>query len=221
MQTLTTFLLSSISRSPRAHLQIPNCDMLPNFLSERLEGILPFIPLDQKCYFLCLMSSYLFAFLYFHFFVLCSRNSKGWQTLKHIYILFVSHLFLLICFKPIVLVHLYVPTIFTFVLIKYFGGKNHSITAPIMVFGFVIVHLALHHLVRQIYFYNEYVLDHTAPMMMMAIKLTTFAFDIVDLETTTKSQSTFTLLEFLGYSFLFPRTVDGSLHILWGLLQVH
>lgn len=183
--------------------------MLPQFLSKKLDKILPFIPLDQKCYFLCLMASYLFSFAYFHFFVLNSRNSRGWQKLKHVYILLVSHLFLLVCFKPIVLVHMYVPIVFTFILVKYFGKRERPTTTPILVFGFVIIHLAIHHLVRQIYFYNEYVLDHTTPMMMMAIKLTTFAFDIIDLEATTKNGSGFTFLEFLGYSFLFPGLLTG------------
>lgn len=183
--------------------------MLPHFLSEKLEKILPFIPLDQKCYFMCLMSSYLFAFMFFHFFVLHSRNSKGWQKLKHAYILFVSHIFLLVCFKSIVIIHIYVPVAFTFISVKYFGKGERPITAPILVFVFVILHLAIHHLIRQVYFYNEYVLDHTAPMMMMAIKLTTFAFDVVDLEAAANSKTEFTLLELLGYSFLFPGLLTG------------
>jgi lysophospholipid acyltransferase len=183
--------------------------MLPQFISKPLENIIPFIPLDQKCYFMCLMSSYIFALIYFNVFVLKSRNSESWQRLKHGYILFVSHIFLLVCFKSIVLVHIYVPVVFTFISMKYFGKRNDRVAAPLLVFAIVIIHLAIHHLIRQVYFYNEYVLDHTAPMMIMAIKLTTFAFDIVDIETTTKDDSEFTLLEFLGYSFLFPGLLTG------------
>lgn len=99
--------------------------------------------------------------------------------------------------------------IFTFVTMKYFRKKDPPITAPILDSFFPTIHLAIHHLIRQIYLYNEYALDYTAPMMM-TINLITFAFDIVDLEIKDKNESDpFTFLQFLHYSFLFLGLLTG------------
>lgn len=182
--------------------------MLPALVSRQLDKILPFISLDQKCYFICLLAAYLFSFFYFTVFVKQARNSPKWDVPKHAFIIAIGHLFICTCFRLSAFVHIYLPVLFTYFVVRHLHRFLKWPAMPLVVFVFVLLHLSLHQIIRQVYFYNEYVLDHTAPMMIMAIKLTTFAFDIYDQNDHLEADIP-GFLEFLGYCFLFPGLLAG------------
>jgi lysophospholipid acyltransferase len=91
----------------------------------------------------------------------------------------VAHLFLFIVFSKLVILNIYVPIVFTYLVIKHY---RHRRWMPMTVFCGVLGHLALVHLHRQFFEtdLNDNPVDQSSPLMMLAIKLTTFAFDISD-----------------------------------------
>ena len=167
--------------------------------------IFPSVPLDQKNYFVCIMASYLFAYVYFKVFATGRFSGSYWIKLRHLYIIGVSHLFLLTCFDARSVLQVYIPLIFTFVATKQRNFFENHIMMPLTVFVFLIIHLSIHHLVRQMRYYNVYTLDITAPLMMLVIKLSSFAFTVYDQE----NNPSFEFLEFLGYSLNFPGLLAG------------
>lgn len=122
----------------------------------------------------CLISSYLFS-LFYHEKMLHSR----WHKIKHLYMAAISHIYILVCFTAPIMVNIYIPIIFTYVLTKKYRDRRWM---PVAVFAGVLGHLSLAHIYRQ--FFEQdlsyHVIDQTGPLMIMAIKLTSYAFDISD-----------------------------------------
>jgi len=135
----------------------------------------PIVVTVQQLEFLaCLLSSYLFSFIYYRR-LLHSR----WLKVKHFYLAAVSHIYLLICFTLPTLCNIYIPIVCTYWLTKNFRDRRWM---PLSVFAATLTHLSMAHIYRQ--FWEQdlsyHVIDQTAPLMIMIIKLTSYAFDISD-----------------------------------------
>lgn len=186
----------------------------------------------------CLLSSYLFSWI-FHRFLLHSKRFAA----KQFFTAVISHIYILICFSKTAFVHIYFPVLFTFYLAKNYRDKTWM---SLVNFAVILGHLSFAHIHRQLYEedLNYNVIDITAPLMMLVIKLSTFAFDIkdaieagkvtvftktrsknsrsidtdkhsqsADIETKTQRMLSLqqypSLLEFLGYAFFFPGFLTG------------
>jgi lysophospholipid acyltransferase len=196
----------------------------------------PLITDAQSLAFLgCLLSSYLFSWLYYHFLL-----HSWWPKSKQFYLAAITQIFLFIMFPPLIVLNIYVPIIFTYLVVKHYRHKRWM---PLVVFCGVLGHLALVHLHRQFLAGGEHnhAFDQSGPLMFLMIKLTTFAFDIGDAyfaatgpkpkrmsrrkgneaipqvaaddpekEAQLISLQSFpTALEFAGYAFLFPGFMTG------------
>lgn len=120
----------------------------------------------------CLLSSYAFSWIYYHF-LLHSR----WHRCKQLYLATMAQVFLVTIFSKTVILNTYLPIIFTYLVSKHYPHKRWM---PMVVFCAVLGHLALVHLQRQFFESDLGEVDHSAPLMVLVIKLTTFAFDISD-----------------------------------------
>lgn len=122
----------------------------------------------------CLLSSYVFAWFYYRV-LLHSR----WLRCKQFYLFAVSQPFLAVLFTRRAILNIYLPIAFTYLIAKPY---RHRPWMPAVVFCGVLGHLALVHLYHQFLAEGlaDKVIDHSAPLMVLVIKLTTFAFDISD-----------------------------------------
>lgn len=135
----------------------------------------PVIVTVQQLEFLaCLLSSYVFSIIYYR-----KMLHSRWHKVKHFFLAAVSHVYVLVCFSVPVLLNIYLPIVTTFVLSKRCRDKRWM---PLAVFTAVLGHLSFAHLYRQ--FFEQdlsyHVIDQTAPLMILTIKLTSYAFDISD-----------------------------------------
>ncbi|EIW82188.1 MBOAT-domain-containing protein [Coniophora puteana RWD-64-598 SS2] len=105
-------------------------------------------------------------------------------------------------------------------LATYFIAKtNTSAKMPWIVFAVAMGHLTVNHVIRSFFSWGYETMDITGPQMVLTMKLTTFAWNVVDgrrpAEDLDKWQlakrvSKFpSLLEFLGYVFYFPGLLVG------------
>lgn len=122
----------------------------------------------------CLLSSYLFSWIYYRRLL----RSK-WHKIKQAYLAGVSHLYVLVCFSKPIMLNIYIPVLVTYVMTKKLRDRRWM---PVGVFAFVLAHLSLAHLHRQFFELDlgKHVIDQTAPLMILAIKLTSYAYDISD-----------------------------------------
>lgn len=133
------------------------------------------VTVEQILYVACLLSSYLFSFFYYH--QLLPRKT---EWVKHLYIVLVSNAFLLVCFSLGEILQIYLPILFTYALAAYF---RKAWWMPVANFVAVMGVLAVAHLRRQFWqdaSIDYYSLDITGPLMMVIIKLSSFAFDMRD-----------------------------------------
>lgn len=132
------------------------------------------VTVQQLEFLACLLASYLFSILYFRK-LLHSR----WLKVKHFFLAAVSHIFILVCFSVPIMFNIYIPVLSTYVLSKNYRDRRWM---PLAVFAITLTHLSIAHLYRQ--FFEQdlsyHVIDQTAPLMIMIIKLTSYAFDISD-----------------------------------------
>lgn len=90
---------------------------------------------------------------------------------------------------------------------------------PWIVFSFVMGHLTVNHVIRAMYNLGYDTFEITGPQMVLTMKLTTFAWNVLDgrrpveeLDEWQKDKRVVqypSLLEFLGYSFYFPGVLVG------------
>ncbi|KAI9034172.1 MBOAT, membrane-bound O-acyltransferase family-domain-containing protein [Hyaloraphidium curvatum] len=114
-------------------------------------------------------------------------------------------------------VHLISAVAYTWLISRFLGGRNGAL----LTFAAVMLHLAYNHLHRQVFVglsdYRSF--DHTAPFMVLAIKLTSYGFSVWD---GTRPASELTphqakkaikdvpdLLSFAGYAFFFGGFLAG------------
>ncbi|TFK56239.1 MBOAT-domain-containing protein [Heliocybe sulcata] len=146
------------------------------------------------------------------------RIPSSLHTLKHIFNLTVA----LIYFLPVLnlwsgFLQLLAGTVAT-----YYVAKNvRRPDMPWIVFAFVMGHLMINHIIRAVYGYGYETFEITGPQMVLTMKLTTFAWNVLDgrrpREDLDKWQSEKyipendfpSLLAFLGYAFYFPGVLVG------------
>lgn len=130
--------------------------------------------IQQLQFLACLLSSYIFSYFY-HRRLLHSR----WPKLKHFYLASISHAYVLVCFSVPILFNIYLPVLFTYEMTKRYRDRRWM---PVVVFLGVLGHLATAHIYRQ--FFEQdlsyHLIDQTAPLMMMIMKLTSYAWDVSD-----------------------------------------
>lgn len=117
------------------------------------------------------------------------------------------------CFHYSSLLHVYSLIFSVFLMVKL------SIRPSFIMF-FAILFLSIRydksiifsHLQKMQRAYGAYVLDHTGPLMVMVIKLTSFAYDLWDESKSTSKESTsksIDLLDFLSFLFFIPGVLAG------------
>ena len=160
--------------------------MIENVLNRLSTSLL--IPADQLTAALCLLLSFPFAFL-FHFVVF-----SGWtRCSKLINALAIgpTYFFMWVCFYVTRggddnhrlsgfawdLFSIHLPVLFVYFSLKY---STFMRSRPTLVFAFLLAQLSYHHLSRQFHFYNQYTVNVTGPLMLLIIKLSSFAYDVYD-----------------------------------------
>lgn len=123
----------------------------------------------------CLLSSYIFSSVYYHYLLRSPHH-----TIKYIFLAGVAQLFLLACYGwwDIAQVHFYVLFTYSF---AWFGRRYWWM--PVSNFVVIITLLSISHVARMLSPYeglDRYRIDITGVLMMLTIKLTSFAFDVRD-----------------------------------------
>ncbi|KAJ7590774.1 endoplasmic reticulum protein [Mycena floridula] len=164
---------------------------------------------DQVKLIFCLLVAYPLGSLFV-------RVPSSKPNLRHLFNVSVTLLF----FFPILKLYsaffqLLASVIVTYLLAKY----DHSPGMPWKVFVFTMGHLLINHTIRYVYQYSYETLEVTGPQMVLTMKLTTFAWNVLDgrrpkedLDAWQLSKRIVTfpsLLEFLGYAFYFPGMLVG------------
>ncbi|KAI9101275.1 MBOAT, membrane-bound O-acyltransferase family-domain-containing protein [Phlyctochytrium arcticum] len=131
-------------------------------------------------------------------------------TAKHLFSITVATVICVFIVDPWLYVQLLTACVSAWALVAY---KRESKWVPITVFLGILSLLSVHHLENQIFNPDESRSDNTGPIMMLVIKLSTFAWAAHDgtkkHETLTKEQQRTairempSLIEFLGYAFFF------------------
>lgn len=160
-----------------------------------MDAINSLIPADQLSFLKCQLMSLLFADLY-------HRHLRPLKqtTTKHVYTFLVSNLLLYLLlggFRPRILFSIYTPVFLTFLWTTKLKWNPWVLTVGL--FG----QLAWTHWSKMQERYLNYNLDQSVVLMLMVIKLTSFAFDMAD------NPVRVGLMEFLGYTFMFPGFVSG------------
>ncbi|TDL29602.1 MBOAT-domain-containing protein [Rickenella mellea] len=106
------------------------------------------------------------------------------------------------------------------ILATYFIAANvRGPSMPWIVFGVVMGHLTVNHVIRALFELSYETFEVTGPQMVLTMKLTTFAWNVYDgrrpateldkWQTAMRVTKYPSLLEFLGYSFYFPGFLVG------------
>lgn len=157
--------------------------MLTAFL-ERLSAQL-LLPVDQLTAALCLLLAFPFAFLL----NLAVLRSKPCKVLNNALAIAPTYLFLYICFYVARdgadtdklsgflwdLASIHLPIIFVYICVKYSPLIRSN---PTVIFALLLAQLSYHHISRQLHFYNQYTVNVTGPLMILIIKLSSFAYDV-------------------------------------------
>ncbi|KAF5357589.1 hypothetical protein D9758_007471 [Tetrapyrgos nigripes] len=164
--------------------------------------------LDQVKLIFCLLVAYPLGSIYI-------RIPSDKPTLKHLFSIAVT----LFYFFPMLNMYSAFFQLLVDVLVTYYLGKSHSPNMPWMVFGFALGHLMINHIIRIFYGFGYETIEVTGPQMVLVMKLTTFAWNVVDgrrpAEDLDKWQTAKvvrrypSLVEFLGYCFYFPGVLVG------------
>ena len=151
---------------------------------ERLSSQL-LLPVDQITAALCLLLAFPFAFL-LNFAVFRRRPCHrliNWLAIAPTY------LFLYICFYVARggqeeeklpnfiwdLLSIHLPVIFVYISTKYSKFLRNN---PTVIFAVLLAQLSYHHISRQLHFFNQYTVNVTGPLMILIIKLSSFAYDV-------------------------------------------
>ncbi|OJA12673.1 hypothetical protein AZE42_10144 [Rhizopogon vesiculosus] len=144
------------------------------------------------------------------------RIPSSQPNLKHCFNLLVSVFF----FIPVLNLSWGFVQLLGSVLGTYFIAANvKSPNMPWIVFTFVMGHLTINHIIRAFFNLSYETVEVTGPQMVLAMKLTTFAWNVYDGRVAPEDLDKWqlqkritkypTLLEFLGYSFYFPGILVG------------
>jgi len=158
--------------------------MLTAFLEGLSSQLL--LPVDQITAALCLLLAFPFAFL-LHFVIF---RPKPCQRLINYLSIGPTYFFLYICFYVARnssnereklscfiwdLISIHLPVIFVYISIKYSKFFRNN---PTIIFALLLAQLSYHHISRQLNFYNQYTVNVTGPLMILIIKLSSFAYDV-------------------------------------------
>lgn len=123
----------------------------------------------------CLFGSYLFSFIYY-WKLLKSKN----HHVKHLYVAAVANLFLFACYSLVDVLQVYLYIVFSYSFTRAFRKQRWM---PSVHFVVIMVLVSAAHLYRQFApdaSVDRYKVDITGVLMMLAVKLTSFAFDAYD-----------------------------------------
>lgn len=187
--------------------------MLTAFFEELSSQL--FLPVDQITAALCLLLAFPFAFL-LHFAVL---RPKPCQRLINYLSVAPTYLFLYICFYVARngsasgeeklscfiwdLISIHLPVIFVYISLKKSSFLRNN---PTIIFALLLAQLSYHHISRQLQFYNQYVVNVTGPLMILIIKLSSFAYDV---KSSKINIETVTFESFMAWSLLFAGFFTG------------
>ena len=146
-------------------------------------------------------------------FRLVPRSSAN---LRHLYSIFFSAFLYCGMFNISGFVEMTAMALLVYSLTRFYGNKPWN---PFLVFGLSMTYLARNHFASHILFSDDDRFDNTAPIMVLVIKLTSFAWSSFDAhrprEKLSKDELTRVimrfpgLLEYLGYVFFFPAFLVG------------
>ncbi|KAF7301578.1 hypothetical protein MIND_00723300 [Mycena indigotica] len=166
---------------------------------------------DQVKLIFCLLVTYPLGSLFI-------RIPPTQPGLKHIFNIVITIIFFFPLLRlQVAFFQLLASILATFFITKYVRSKQ----MPWIVFGVVMGHLTVNHVIRSMNNFSYETLEVTSPQMVLVMKLTTFAWNVYDGRRTeadidgdkwqlAKRVVKFpSLLEFLGYSFYFPGMLVG------------
>ncbi|KAF8556285.1 MBOAT-domain-containing protein [Imleria badia] len=148
------------------------------------------------------------------------RIPSSQPNLKHAFNLFISVFF----FIPVLNLQWGFLQLLGSVLVTYFiaanlRGPNMPWIVFMQVYLFVMGHLTINHVIRVVYGLSYETVEVTGPQMVLAMKLTTFAWNVYDDRRPKEDLDKWqlqrrvtkypTLLEFLGFAFYFPGVLVG------------
>ncbi|KAF8580586.1 MBOAT-domain-containing protein [Ramaria rubella] len=165
--------------------------------------------LDQLKLIACLVISYPLGSVYV-------RLPRSQPALKHIFSIALSSIFLILVLNLwLGTLQLLCSVLATYVIAASWQGRN----MPWVVFAVVMGHLTFNHAYRAIYEIPLETFEITGPQMVLTMKLTTFAWNVLDGRRSAEELDKWqlkhrvttmpSLLEFLGYAFYFPGILVG------------
>lgn len=126
----------------------------------------------------CMFGSYFFSFIYY-WKLLKSKNHFA----KHLYVTAVANLFLFTCYSPIDIIQVYIYVAFSYSFTRLFRKQRWMPLAHFAVILGLVSAAHLHRQFAQDASVDKYKVDITGVLMMLTIKLTSFAFDTYDAKT--------------------------------------
>ncbi|KAF8351002.1 MBOAT, membrane-bound O-acyltransferase family-domain-containing protein [Amanita rubescens] len=143
------------------------------------------------------------------------RVPSSKPTLRHVLNISIAILFFAILRLYGAFLQLLASIVGTYLIAKY----DRSARMPWIVFVFVMGHLTINHVIRAVYEFSYETIEVTGPQMVLAMKLTTFAWNVWDSRRPTEDLDKWqlakrvteypSLLGFLGYAFYFPGLLVG------------
>jgi lysophospholipid acyltransferase len=128
-------------------------------------------PADQLSCILLLLLSYPFSILY----TTLIPASKPW--IKHTFSILVTVTLWTYFFDLIGLLHLFGLSLVCYGVMKFWGKTLYG---PIVVFLIALTHLNVNRLLKQLASFGDMTFDHTAPQMVLVIKLSSVAWSYYD-----------------------------------------
>ncbi|KAJ3115729.1 lysophospholipid acyltransferase [Phlyctochytrium bullatum] len=170
------------------------------------------VPIDSLKAGSVLLGSYLFALLYF----LLPSTGRYAAAIRHLYSIVISTSLFLLLFSVSGIVEIVTTSLIVYAITL--NAKSNPYM-PVVCFFLVMGHLCWALLRTQVFSSDEARFDVTAPMMMLVIKLSSFAWSVYDAtrpendlskEQKVKAVRNFpSLLEYFGFVFFFPSFLVG------------
>lgn len=165
----------------------------------KLFGMVTSIESQNLIYALCIFIAYPLSLVY--------RKFLTSPTLKHCYAIIIGVLFCTNLFNLWDVGHILLSSMVTLLVSMYFPLNWKP---DILVFVFCLLQLSILHIYRMWTYWMSWTVDVTGVMMLLTIKMTSFAFDYVEKRKVHKDQGV-NILEWFGYIFFFPSLLTGPI----------
>ena len=163
----------------------------------KLFGMVTNMDSQNLVYAMCIFLAYPLALFY--------RKFLTHSTLKHMFSIVVGLIFCTHLFNVTDIAQIILSCMVTLIVSMYFPLEWKP---DIIVFSFCLLQLSILHIYRMMTYWMSWTVDVTGVMMLLTIKMTSFAFDYVENRKNGKVTN-IGLIEWLGYIFFFPSLLTG------------